>query len=87
MQPDLLAALGTHDVLRRRDHPDLAREVDRAFAAGELVRLLPGRYATPRAAMRLEGRARAVHLLDPDAVVTGTSTTSPGRGSTPCARA
>lgn len=72
MNPTLAALLDqSHGVIRRRDHPDLRHAIDAAHRRGELVRLLPATYATPTAATTLEGRARAVCLYDPDAVVTG----------------
>ncbi len=58
-------------IVRRKDHPDLHNAIDAAVRRGDLVRLLPGLYATPSVAATLEGRARAVGLFDPDAVVTG----------------
>lgn len=58
-------------VLRRRDHPELRHAIDTAFRRSELVRLLPGTYATPAVAATLKGRARAVCLFDPDAVIAG----------------
>ncbi len=71
MHPDLEKALGQHGVLKRSDHPHLGRELDKALAAGELVRVLPGVSALPHVARSLEGRARAVTLYDADAVITG----------------
>ena len=72
MNPTLAALLDAGaGVLRRRDHPDLNHLMDGALRRGELVRVLPGLYARPTDARTLIGRARAVCLADPDAVVTG----------------
>lgn len=72
MNPDLATAIErSGGVLRRRDHPGLRHAIDAALRRGDLVRLLPGTYATPAAANTLEGRARAACLFDPDAVIGG----------------
>lgn len=72
MNPTLAAVLAaSHGVVSRRAHPDLRHAIDAAHRRGELVRLLPGTYATPTVARTLEGRARAVCLFDPDAVIAG----------------
>lgn len=42
----------------------------RAFARGEITRILPGVYGPPGGHESLELRARALQLFDPDAVIT-----------------
>ncbi len=74
MNPALDAALTAGGgVASRRAHPALASAFTRAARAGTLVRMFPGVYARPDATLTLAGRARALRLADPDAVVTGVS--------------
>lgn len=70
MHPDLAPLVAGHGVVARRTHPALCHAMDAALKAGELVRVLPGAYARPSEAGTVLVRARAVHLVDPDAVVT-----------------
>ena len=71
MKTDLQRLLDTEGCLRRADHPRLASACDWALRSGELIALLRGVYTTPALATRLDARARAVCLADPDAVITG----------------
>lgn len=54
-----------------RCRPGERAAVSRASARGQLVRLLPGVYCEPGLAADFETRARALHLLDPDALLVG----------------
>ena len=60
-------------VLKRSVAGVLRPCVDRALRKGDLVAVLPGVYAERGDATRLEIRARAVMVADPEAVVTGTA--------------
>lgn len=71
MKTDLQRLLDTEGCLRRTDHPRLASACDWALRSGELIALMRGVYTTPALAARLDVRARAVRLADPDAVITG----------------
>lgn len=59
-------------VLRRRDHPQLGRRLDRLLARAELTSILPGILVRPTDADNPIVRVRAgLCWLGPDAVVTG----------------
>lgn len=68
---DALAA--GRGVLARPDHTGLTNLIDVARRNGQLVSVLPGVYAEPASAGRLEIRCRAVMTADPAAVIIGTA--------------
>lgn len=71
MHPELTFLVADGGAVSRRSHPHLRHAMDAALRRRELARVLPGVYALPRFASELRTRARAVHLLDPDAVIIG----------------
>ncbi|NYE69266.1 endonuclease domain-containing protein [Microlunatus parietis] len=58
-------------VFRTRDHPQLARSIQRLTASGVLTSVLPGIHCAVEDAQRTEIRVRAAALWAPDAVFTG----------------
>lgn len=68
---ELAELVARERVIRRADHPGVARRCDWAIARGELVALLRGVYVAASAAQDVAVRALAVCLADPDAVVVG----------------
>ncbi|MFB9621275.1 DUF559 domain-containing protein [Brooklawnia cerclae] len=72
MDPLIVDALERgRGVLMRACEPGLAGRIDAARKRGELVSVLPGVYAPSDAAARLDVRARAACVRDPDAIVVG----------------
>jgi very-short-patch-repair endonuclease len=57
-------------LIGREQNPQLASALDWLLRRGQLVKVLPGVYATPTAAVDPTSRIRAVQLWNPDAVVT-----------------
>lgn len=72
MHPRLDEALtAAGGVLLRRHHPHLKASIANAVRQRQLIRLLPGIYVRAQDATRLDVKARAACLADPNAVVTG----------------
>ena len=68
--------LRTEGVISRRRHPALGR-VGRSLAErGELVRVLPGVYASAASATTVRTRIAALMAYDPDAVLTAAAAAS-----------
>ena len=69
--------MGWQDILRRdliidvREHPRLRGRIQRAAAAGDLRRVVPGIWSLPDAAEHPRTRMLAICRYDPDAVVIG----------------
>jgi hypothetical protein len=58
-------------LISRRDHPSLANTIAWLVRQGKLVPVLPGVYAQPEVARKVEVLMRAVSRRHPDAVVFG----------------
>jgi len=71
MNHELEHLLANELVIRRRDHPGLAHELDWARVRGDIVSVLPGLYAAARLAGDFRVLALAVCKADPDAVIFG----------------
>lgn len=71
MHPALAEILTYYGVIRRRDYPSLAGQIDVALRRKEIVALLPGVYSVPQSAGDWRALATAASLWDPDAVIAG----------------
>lgn len=73
---DVYRHLATHGVIARREHPELAGQVDWLISRGQLRAMLPGVYvaasAEPTAALRIQ----AIRHWDPDAILVEESAAS-----------
>ena len=58
-------------VVARRDHPELDTTLRYLVRRGDLVRVLPGVYATPDRATSPKTRVRALKYFDSDAILVG----------------
>lgn len=68
-QADIAHQLTQRGVIRRRDHPELARAMERLIAKGVLRPVLPGVYAPALETGRFTTRVAAVMAAYPDAVL------------------
>jgi very-short-patch-repair endonuclease len=63
-------------IIGRREHPALAKAMDRLRAQGRLVSILPGWYAKASDARKVTVRMQAAAAADPDCVILGRAAAS-----------
>ena len=68
-QNDIARILAARGIIRRRDHPHLARALDGHVRSGSLTAVLPGVYSHPNRSGTFETRVQALMYAYPDAVL------------------